>query len=364
MRVMSGFDPDTSFAGQRPPRGSSRGGRIARRVLGVGVFLVGVAAVFAVVASSLHLRLPFGINAPHTTTTDATSGDGTGHPHYQPLTLDTTKITALLAPASRVAAVPYNGDGALYLGGYDISGAPTDTIQTLTNGSVHASGTLPGADASAVAATLGQSVYLFGGIGSTVYEITPAGSNVVGSLPTATADAAIASVGDTAYIIGGYTGTTELNTIVAFTPPGTLSVVATLPVALRLATATAVDGQVYIIGGSTNGVASATVYRFDPATKTVRTFTHLPFGRESEAAATLDGKIVVAGGKTMPGGVRTRAIYVIDPHSRSVSLAGLLPVALSGMAAVDGQNQVIVAGGSPSDGDARASIYSITLKGR
>jgi hypothetical protein len=88
----------------------------------------------------------------------------------------------------------------------------------------------------------------------------------------------------------------------------------------------------------------------------------MPHPRESEAAATLDGKIIVAGGKTTPTGVRTRAIYVIDPHTRAVSLGGLLPVALSGMAPVDGPNQVLMAGGSPGNHQARASIYSITLR--
>ncbi|HEY2569984.1 MAG TPA: kelch repeat-containing protein [Solirubrobacteraceae bacterium] len=361
---MSELDPETSYASRRVSRGSGRGRRLAPRVFGVGVFLIGVAAVFAVVAASLHLRLPFGINAPHRSSADGSPSDHGTHGHSQGLNLKTAKLAALVAPASRVAAVAQGSDGALFLGGYDAGGAPTDTIQTLTDTSVHASGTLPGADASAVAATLAQSVYLFGGIGSTIYQVTPTGTNVVGSLPTATADAAIATVGDTAYIIGGYTGTSDLNTIVAFTPPGTLSVVATLPVPLRLATATALDGLVYIIGGATNGVASATVYRFDPATKTVTTFTQLPHARESESAATLDGKIIVAGGKTTPTAVRTRAIYVLDPHTRAVSLGGLLPIALSGMAAVDGQNQVLLAGGSPTNGDATDSIYSVTLKGR
>jgi hypothetical protein len=357
---MSQPDPEMSYA-SRSSRRSGRGGRIARRVFGVSVFLIGVAAVFAVVAASLHLRLPFGINAPHRNG-DGRTSNRTTHNQSPGMMLKTARIAALVAPASRVAAVPYGSSGAMFLGGYDASGAPTDTIQTLADTSVHQTGTLPGADASAVAAAVGQSVYLFGGIGSTIYQITPNGTNVVGSLPTATADAAIATVGDTAYVIGGYTGTTELNTIVAFTPPGTLSVVATLPVPLRLAAATAVDGRIYIVGGSTNGVASAAVYRFDPATKTVRTFMQLPHARESEAAATLDGKIIVAGGKTTPTGIRTRAIYVVDPHTRSISLGGLLPVALSGMAAVDGSNQVLFAGGTPSNHDARASIYSITIR--
>jgi N-acetylneuraminic acid mutarotase len=88
----------------------------------------------------------------------------------------------------------------------------------------------------------------------------------------------------------------------------------------------------------------------------------MPHARESEAAAVLDGRIVVAGGKTTSTGLRTRAIYVIDPRTHNVSLGGLLPVALSGMVAVEGANEVFVAGGSPGNGQASAAVYSIRLR--
>jgi N-acetylneuraminic acid mutarotase len=355
---MSEYDPETSFASRRP---SGRSGRIARRLIGVGVFLAGVAAVFAVVAASLHLKLPFGINATHTSTSDTRSRGSRRH-QAPLLALDAKTVAALLAPASRVAAVPFGAGGAVYLGGYDSAGAPTDTIQTLVGASVQASGTLPGGDASAVAAMLGSSVYLFGGIGSTIYQITPDATSVVGSLPTATADAAIAVVHGTAYIIGGYTGTSELSTIVAFTPPGTVTVVANLPTPLRYATATTLDGQVYITGGSTAGVASATVYRFDPATKDVSTFTHLPHARDRAAAASIDDRVIVMGGVSTATGQRTRAIYSINPHTGAVHLAGLLPVALSDLTAVNGRHQILVAGGINGTGQAIASIYGITVR--
>ena len=369
---MSGYDPETSYASRRrAERNAGRGARVARRLLGVGVFLGGVAAIFVVIALSLHLKLPFGINSTATTSSDTSGATGptgaTGVTHRKPpLTVSVSTIAALLTPASRVAAAPFGAGSALLLGGYDSAGGPSDTVQTLAGASVQASGTLPAADASAVAATLGSTVYLFGGtggIGATIYDISPTASTAVGSLPAPTADAAIATVGGTAYIIGGYTGTTELNTIVAFTPPGPPTVVATLPAPLRFATAVAIGGEVYVIGGESNGVATKAVYRFDPQTKTVTSFGSLPYARDREAAGRLRGRIIVAGGLSTANGRRTRAIYAINVHTAAVHLAGLLPVALSDGAAVqEAAGEILIAGGVDGSGVASASIYGVTVK--
>jgi len=164
---MSEYDPDTAYASRRRSSRAGRGGRIAKRLFGVGVFVVGVLAVFVVIALSLKVKLPFGINSTATSTagTGASGPTGpTGPVHHRPpLTVGVTTVAALLAPAARVAAAPFGTGGALFLGGFDTSGAPLDTVQTLAGGSVQASGTLPASDASAVAATLGSTVYLFGG---------------------------------------------------------------------------------------------------------------------------------------------------------------------------------------------------------
>ena len=328
----------------------------------IGLLLAGVAVVAAVVISSLHLH-PFGRGATTTTTTTGASGPTgpTSAPRPGPQ-VSIKQLAALLAPASRVAAAPFGTTGALFLGGYDAAGAPLDTIQSLTGASVQAAGTLPAGEASAVAAAVGTGIYLFGGLGSTIFQITPTSDTVVGSLPAPTADAAVAVVGDTAYVIGGFNGSAELNTIVAFTPGSTPTVIATLPVTLRLATAAALRGDVYIIGGETAGVASSTVYRFDPTAKTVTAFTHLPHARDREAAATLGAHVFVLGGLNTATGLRTRAIYSISPRSGVVHLAGILPLALSDMAATSTAGQIVAAGGINAAGVATTSIYAVTVK--
>ena len=336
--------------------------RARRRAAVIGLFLIGVVVVGAVVISSLHLH-PFGRGATTTTTTTGASGP-TRPDERRPgpgRRSPSTSVAALLAPASRVAAAPFGPDGALFLGGYDAAGTPLDTIQSLSGASVQAAGTLPAGEGSAVAAALGTGIYLFGGLGSTIFEITATGDTVVGSLPAPTADAAVAVVGDTAYVIGGFNGSAELNTIVAFTPGSAPSVVATLPVTLRLATAAALGGEVYVIGGETAGVASSRVYRFDPTAKTVTVFTHLPHARDREAAATLGGHIFVLGGLNTATGLRTRAIYSIS-RSGVVHLAGILPLALSDLAATATAGQIVAAGGIDSAGVAATSIYAITVR--
>jgi Kelch motif len=371
---MSEYDPESSHSSRRrAERNAGRGARVAGRLLGVGLFLGGILAIFVVIALSLHVKLPFGINSTATTSSDTGGATGptgvTGVTHRKPpLTVSLSTVAALLVPASRVAAAPFGTGGALFLGGYDTSGAPTDTVQTLAGASVQAAGTLPAGDASAVAAALGSTVYLFGGvggIGATIYDISPTASTAVGSLPAPTADAAIATAGGTAYVIGGYTGTTELNTIVAFTPPGTATVVATLPVPLRFATAVATGGEIYVIGGESNGVATKTVYRFDPQTKTVTSFASLPHARDREAAGTLRGRIIVAGGLSTANGQRTRAVYAINVHTAAVHLAGLLPVGLSDITAVqESAGEILMAGGVDASAAASASIYGVTVKHR
>jgi hypothetical protein len=335
--------------------------RRGRRAGVIGLLLVGAAVVAAVVISSLHLH-PFGHAGTTATTTTGASGPtgATSAPRPGPR-VAINQVAALLAPASRVAAAPFGTDGALFLGGYDAAGAPLDTIESVTGASVQAAGTLPAGEASAVAAALGTGIYLFGGLGSTIFEISPTSDTVVGSLPAPTADAAVAAVGDTAYVIGGFNGSAELNTIVAFTPGTTPTVIATLPVTLRLATAAAVGGEVYIIGGETAGVASSTVYRFDPTAKTVTAFTHLSHARDREAAAALGGHIFVLGGLSTATGLRTRAIYSISPSSGAVHLAGILPLALSDIAATSTAGRIIAAGGINAAGVATTPIYAITV---
>ena len=151
--------------------------RARRRAGVIGLFLIGVVVVGAVVITSLHLH-PFGRGASTTTTTTGASGPTgpTAAPKPGPQ-VAVSRVAALLAPASRVAVAPFGTDGVLFLGGYDAAGTALDTIQSLSGASVQAAGTLPAGEGSAVAASLGTGIYLFGGLGSTIFQITATGDD-------------------------------------------------------------------------------------------------------------------------------------------------------------------------------------------
>jgi Kelch motif len=377
---MSDTDPEIHRTSDRLARRTPRPLRMRRRLLGVAAFLASVAAVAAVVLASLHVHLPFGLSSTppaHSATTGATGTTGVRRP-IDTRTITVSPLGSLATPASRMAAVPFGTGGVLFFGGLDASGSPIDTVQNFQAATATNAGTLPAPDASAVAAALGANIYLFGGASSTIYQLTGTSFSVAGSLPAATADAAVATVAGTAYVIGGYTGSAELDTIVAYTPnaPGnvtgsttgtatgvaTTQIVATLPVALRFPAAAAIGGQVYIAGGSTAGIPSATVYRFDPTTDVVTTVATLPHARDRESAAALRGTLYVIGG-TNAAGVRTRAIYAVNPASGSVRLAGILPLALSDTTAVSGSGEIIIAGGLSAAAAPSAAIYGMTVSG-
>lgn len=358
---MSDTEPEIQRTSDRLARRTPRPLRMRRRLTGVGVFLAAVVAVTAVVLASLHVHLPFGLSSarpPKPRTSRSTS------PRKPVVTRTVTVSTvgSLAAPASRIAAVAFGTGGALFFGGDDASGNPINTVQNFQAATVTDAGTLPAPNASALAATLGPNIYIFGGLGSTIYELTGTSFTVAGALPATTADAAIATVGGTAYVIGGFTGSAELDTVVAYTPPAAAQIVATLPAALRYPAAAAIGGQVYIFGGSSAGIPSTVVYRFDPATNAVTSIATLPVARERESAAALGGKLYVIGGANATG-ARTRAIYVVDPVGGGVRLAGILPVALSDATAVSESGEIIVAGGLTAAGAPSAGIYAVKVVG-
>src|SRR5437763_1550322 len=112
--------------------------------------------------------------------------------------------------------------------------------------------------------------------------------------PAPSSDQAAAAVGDEAYVVGGYTGSTWLNTIVAWRPGGTAHVVARLPVPVRYAGVAAAGGKVVIAGGSLrDGTASRAVYVFDPNSHDLRRLGSLPAPTTHAAAAAVGDRVLL-----------------------------------------------------------------------
>lgn len=262
-----------------------------------------------------------------------------------------------------VAALP-DGRVAL-LGGLDSSQSSTDAVTVLDGGSSTPHGTLPNAQHDAQAAALGSSVYVFGGGQFSEYDhilrYDPATATTApaGALPTPASDVAVTWIGNTAYIVGGYTGTSFLDTILAWSPGGAPRVVAHLPAGVRYAAAAPANGKVIIVGGTLTGGPSDQILSFDPASGTVSPLGHLPVPLTHASAAFIDGRIIVVGGRRQLDGDQTTAVLAINPRTGAVAVAGRLPEPLSDAAVAASRGRIVVAGGDDGNGP-QSSILALT----
>ena len=161
---------------------------------------------------------------------------------------------------------------------------------------------------------------------------------------------AVAQMGDQIYVLGGYPSTRVYVDTVQVYDAATDGWMygEPLPRALHHTVAAAVDGILYVIGGevSNNGVANQgiylnSVYAFDPTTQTWTEKAPMPTSRSGGAAAVLDGKIYVAGGR--PPGGHDFAVY--DPALDAWTELPPLPTQRNHLAATAIGGKVYVAGG-------------------
>jgi hypothetical protein len=265
------------------------------------------------------------------------------------------------------AAAPLPDGRLALLGGIDSSQSSTDSIVTLRGATASKGGTLPAPQHDAQAATLGPYAYVFGGGQFSSYQHIlryDPGSGAVteaGSLPTPASDVAVVSIGKIAFIIGGYTGTTPLDTIVAWAPGATPRVIGHLPAGLRYAAAAVAGRRIIIAGGTESGGVSDAILSFDPYTGAVRTLGRLPAPLTHASAAFVDGRVLVIGGRRQVSGGQTGTILAIDPSTGAVSTVGRLPQPLSDAAVVLSGDQITVAGGDNGNGP-QSAILTLTPK--
>jgi hypothetical protein len=262
----------------------------------------------------------------------------------------------LAAPVQDPASAALGPRRFVLLGGLDAADTSSDEVIVagLHGSSVKA--TLPNAQHDAQAAALAGQVYVFGGGQFTQYAhilaFDPASGAVTttGALPSPASDVAVTGEGSTGYVVGGFDGVDWLNTVLAYSPGGSVRVVAHLPVALRYAAAAMVGGDVIIAGGSTETGVSNDIYKVDPATGAVTTVGHLPGGLTHAGAGVLDGTMYLVGGRGDLVSDRTARVLAIDPATGMVTPAGTLPQPLSDAAVVTLPGELIVAGGATAAG--------------
>lgn len=271
-------------------------------------------------------------------------------------------LFALRAPLRDPASAALVGERFVLLGGLDAADSSSAGIEIANLRGVTRTASLPIAQHDAQAATLGGSVYVFGGGSYSelahIVSFDPATGTVgsPGSLPSAQSDVAVAELGGRAYVVGGFDGTNWKNTILAWRPGSPVNVVAQLPVGLRYAAVSAADGRLIIIGGSTPVRVSDAIYSFDPATGRVRRIGTLPEPITHGGAATLGSTVYLVGGRGDATDAQTASVWAIDPLTGKVRAAGHLPQAVSDAGVLTVAHGIVVAGGLTRSGATVSSV--------
>lgn len=178
---------------------------------------------------------------------------------------------------------------------------------------------------------------------------------------------AIAATDDKIYGFGGFTGAIPRwrihgTTFIYDVKSNTWSSGAKMPTPRAEHTASAIDGKIYIIGGRVARVADANTYSdygdtnvvavFDTKTNTFTRAADAPTARNSHAAAVIDGKVYVVGGRQFsPGGkgrrriVNVAALEVYDPKTNTWETKAPMPLAQGGLAAATVDGKLYVFGG-------------------
>lgn len=270
-------------------------------------------------------------------------------------------VTATLAsfrlptPVSRAVAFP-DGTSVLVCGGLTPAGTTAAVVLVdLGKGSALRRGTLAAPVHDAAGATLGGSMFVFGGgqavAEAAVQRMSAAGSSsVIGRLPVARADEAAVTVDNEMVVLGGALNSVLDRSVLATTDGVSFRTIATLAVGVRYAAVAALDGTVYLFGGAGSGGDVATVQAIDVATGTVQRLVDLPRTMSHATAIVLDGRIVLAGGRH--AGKALDTILAFDPATGRTMEVGRLPEAMSDAAGtVIGSTAYLLGGeaGGPLD---------------
>jgi N-acetylneuraminic acid mutarotase len=153
-------------------------------------------------------------------------------------------------------------------------------------------------------------------------------------------------VGDRLYVIGGVGE--EPRVTLEYTPESdSWTRRAPMPAEREHLAAAALDGRIYVIGGRWGSRGNLrTVEEYDPASDSWRIRTPLPTARGGLTAATVEGHIHVVGGEAFDPSRTFPEHEVYDPEADRWESAPPLPTARHGLASagLDGRFYVIAGG--------------------
>lgn len=167
------------------------------------------------------------------------------------------------------------------------------------------------------------------------------------SLLEANSEMAVAELEGLIFVLGGYPSSrTSVDTVQVYDPvTDSWSLASPMPQSINHHAAIAVDGILYVMGGqvsaSGGGPFVDTTYAYDPATDSWSERASMPTARSGIAAAVVDGKIYVAGGRPPHG--NDFAVY--DPANDTWNSLPNMPTGRNHLGVVAIDNQILVIGG-------------------
>lgn len=163
----------------------------------------------------------------------------------------------------------------------------------------------------------------------------------------ANSEMSVAELNGRIFILGGYPSSrVSVRTVQVYDPlADSWRITTPLPVALNHTVAASVNGKLYVIGGQPDAGGAGpfvnTTYEFDPVTERWATKSPMPTARGGAAAAVLDGKIYVAGGRPPRGS--DFAVY--DPATDTWTRLPDLPTQRNHTGAATVGGRIYVTGG-------------------
>lgn len=260
------------------------------------------------------------------------------------------------------------GNSLIAAGGYDTR--RSSFIYDIASNSWRSGPQLPRGSDNVAVVGAGGKVYAIGGEASNALQIYDPVANAWSSgpnLPGVRFASAAALFNDRLHVIGGWnysnTSSASLATQSAFdlgSQSWLAMPLAELPSARNAAAAAVIDGKLCVAGGRSPGIRAADqqpLAAFDcysAATNSWTTEASLPTARGSLAAAVLAGKLYTFGGETAARTV-SDAVERYDPVTRSWQAQTAMPFAAHGLAAVTVGDAIYVMGGFTRTSDAVGS---------
>jgi N-acetylneuraminic acid mutarotase len=232
------------------------------------------------------------------------------------------------------------------------------TAAPLEAGSWGAGAPMPTDRSELAAAALGGKIYVGGGLRLTgasnafeAYDPALDAWQELTPLPAPTHHFGMAAAGDRLILTGGFEGnsfSSATDGVWVYDPAeDSWTAGAPMPDSRAAHGSVTIDGLVYVVGGA--GVGSTFLMVYDPAADAWETLpATLPTPREHLAAATVEGMLLVIGGR-WPGEGNYDTVEIYDPVSGVWESGAPMPTARGGLTAAAVGNRVHVAGGEDFD---------------